>query len=1210
MINNKFKLHWFIAAFIPLCIIALIACDMFNSGSKEKTYTISLNPEGIDTTAYDSITFSGTSSDNDTLSIFTWHKGESFPGVLYPPDILGAEFDLIITGWKQDERTKSIISTIDLERPDAPRVFNAPIIITLSVNDNTMGNVAVSQTKGNLNPGDTVKITAIPTEGHKFTGWKGHNSPDSIMTIILTGDTSVMAMFAPLNKYQINFMNPNGRVNLTPPDSFFLLNSKVNATPIPDSGYVFDKWIFGDSTLTNIPLEITVTRDTSITCVFIKKVPVVTSVQFSDSVNFQEMGRVEVSPSNMNLEKGDTITITAFANQGYKFTGWMGHISSDSIITIVLTGDSTVIALFAPIDKFLISFNNPNGNVSVTPSDSFYALNSQLTAVATPDTGYEFNSWKIGIDTYNTDTLRLTVTGDSIITCLFTRINLPISLTASPLAGGLPTIDSGLVQWNVSKTIYAKPSTGYNFVGWSQIASPGIATFSDNLSDTTQVSISIDSVAIKASYELKTFTLHVTHDENSYDTVVDYGKPVVITTTIPDSKFFSHWKTDSGFVEFGDSSLTSTSVTLKNGDANISAVYTTKPTLSNVRFSHESSRFQSAFNLTLSITPDTIGTKIYYTLDGHSPTEASLLYESPILISDTLTVKARAFNAPDYLPSLVSSNSFIKNEGPKLSITEPTLTSDSAISTTENIFVRGTADDDSLVKLVTATINGNPQIVNEDVWSFTSTLVPWQWNTVIVKVEDDFDITTSDTFYVYYSKTITTPAAPTVDSVLGNAIYISWETLIQGENYNVYRSESGGAYSRVETTSQTTFADTGLTASTGYEYKIMRYYKAPGSFNRTDSSVQSTALVTRTITAFNKAITFGYSNMEGHKVLVTDNNEYIIAGWAEIGGDAECFMAKVDSLGNEVWKKHYGGRGEYCYDAIETNDGYYVLVGVNYNSPRNGPYLIKTELNGDTVLTSIFGHGQSGYSYEGYAISEYETGNYVIAGYSQYFPIPGATIVETSMLFLFNNDSFLARKDTASGITQRAVISLSDGTHITCGHSDEYAVISKFDFVNKPDSWEAYWSNTFGIPNHKTAFSLVLNGDDTYSLTGSSTSEDVYLATLSSDGSSILWSKNYGGSGNDTGFSVQAVPNSGYIIAGATNSFGSGGKDAYLIRTDDSGNEVWSKSFGGTVDDEARSIKNTSDGGFIMLGSTKSAGVTSAFYLIKTDKNGHAPSFQ
>jgi len=101
------------------------------------------------------------------------------------------------------------------------------------------------------------------------------------------------------------------------------------------------------------------------------------------------------------------------------------------------------------------------------------------------------------------------------------------------------------------------------------------------------------------------------------------------------------------------------------------------------------------------------------------------------------------------------------------------------------------------------------------------------------------------------------------------------------------------------------------------------------------------------------------------------------------------------------------------------------------------------------------------------------------------------------------------------------------------------------------------------------------------------------------------WAKTFGGSGDDTGYAAQQTSDGGYIIAGRTGSFGSGGWDVYLIKTDGNGDEQWHKTFGGAYYNCGYSVRQTTDGGYIIGGYFWSSGTGSDCYLIKTDASGN-----
>jgi len=117
---------------------------------------------------------------------------------------------------------------------------------------------------------------------------------------------------------------------------------------------------------------------------------------------------------------------------------------------------------------------------------------------------------------------------------------------------------------------------------------------------------------------------------------------------------------------------------------------------------------------------------------------------------------------------------------------------------------------------------------------------------------------------------------------------------------------------------------------------------------------------------------------------------------------------------------------------------------------------------------------------------------------------------------------------------------------------------------------------------------------------------DIWLIKTDSVGT-LQWSKTYGGSKNDYSYSVKQTNDGGYIIAGNTYSFSDTvNGDAYLIKTDGNGNMQWSKTYGGFGIDKAKSVQQTTNGGYIINGSTNSFGSSSRIYLIKTDAYGNS----
>jgi hypothetical protein len=186
----------------------------------------------------------------------------------------------------------------------------------------------------------------------------------------------------------------------------------------------------------------------------------------------------------------------------------------------------------------------------------------------------------------------------------------------------------------------------------------------------------------------------------------------------------------------------------------------------------------------------------------------------------------------------------------------------------------------------------------------------------------------------------------------------------------------------------------------------------------------------------------------------------------------------------------------------------------------------------------------------------------------------------------------------------------TDGGYIVAGDTRSFGAGGYDVYLIKTDSTgDTLWSRTYGGSYNDYGFSVQQTTDGGYIVAGITSSfgaggYDVYLIKTDSLGDT-LWTRTYGGSSNDDGSSVQQTTDGGYIVGGRTLSFGAGNFDVYLIKTDSIGDTLWTRTYGGSQHDDEWSVQQTTDGGYIVAGFTYSFGAGQGdVYLVKTDSLG------
>ncbi|MCX6689888.1 MAG: PGF-pre-PGF domain-containing protein [Methanoregula sp.] len=388
-------------------------------------------------------------------------------------------------------------------------------------------------------------------------------------------------------------------------------------------------------------------------------------------------------------------------------------------------------------------------------------------------------------------------------------------------------------------------------------------------------------------------------------------------------------------------------------------------------------------------------------------------------------------------------------------------------------------------------------------------------------------------------------------------------------------------------------------------------YSLPGRYNvtLTATNAQGSGSITRahfaSVVSEAPAISFQHSfggtdADVANDIQKTADGGYIIAGYSESHdgdvsgnhGSIDYWIVKLTSNGVIEWQKSLGGSDEDVATSIrQTSDGGYIVAGYSASNDGNvsgnhGGYdywIVK--LSGTGAIQWQKSHGGSG-DEKPYSVQQTSDGGYIVAGYSA------------------SHDGDVT------------------GNH---GGNDDWIV--KLSSIG-----DIQWQKSHGGSGDDEAYSIRETTDGGYIIAGDSASnngdvsgnhgeDDYWIVKLTSTGT-IQWQKSLGGSDDDEAYSIWQTTDEGYIIAGYTVS--SDGDvsinhsddefcDYWIVKLTSTGVIQWERSFGGSDDDIATSIRQTSDGGYIVAGySASTDGDVSGnhgiadYWLVKLDSSGGA----
>jgi len=347
-----------------------------------------------------------------------------------------------------------------------------------------------------------------------------------------------------------------------------------------------------------------------------------------------------------------------------------------------------------------------------------------------------------------------------------------------------------------------------------------------------------------------------------------------------------------------------------------------------------------------------------------------------------------------------------------------------------------------------------------------------------------------------------------------------------------------------------------------------------------------------------------------NEAIETSDGGFIAVGvgTANSSTNDDLLLLKADSTGSILWTNLIGGVGtDDGLSVVETSDGGYFIAGDTYSFGPSGSnvYLVKTDSNGNAVWSTTFGTPQQDH---GQSILKTSTGNYLIIG-------SGDGVLSEDDVYLIlvseNGDEIWSTLyDMSDQQSARFAEETSDGGYIIIGTTDTIYNQDNILLIKADENGNAIWDTQFGggsqdFPGKGDSTHETVDGD--YIIIGRTTSfavgsADIWIIKTDSNGSML-----------DEGFlgdilyedacSIFETIDGGYLVFG-TKDVGSGNRDIYIAKVDSELDLVWTKTIGDpSYDEECRGAKQVSNGGIIIAGRIQSTSGTNKPYLLKIDGN-------
>ena len=360
------------------------------------------------------------------------------------------------------------------------------------------------------------------------------------------------------------------------------------------------------------------------------------------------------------------------------------------------------------------------------------------------------------------------------------------------------------------------------------------------------------------------------------------------------------------------------------------------------------------------------------------------------------------------------------------------------------------------------------------------------------------------------------------------------------------------------------------------------------------------------------------SQDSGFSVVQASDGGYALCGTASLDANGKAaFFMRTDTAGNPTVFKQYGAH-KSLVSIQRTTDGGFVMCGTD-SAAAEQLLLYKTNGTGDTLWAFRRSLGGSGAGTFALGASVFQTSDdgYIACGTGSRKPGPGVvqTVYDVYLVKIGTTGQFEWEKAYASPQNGTSsgycVQQTSDGGYAICGEEAGRFAGNHVCLIKTDKFGNSLWTKSYGTGQREVGMSLLQTSDTGFVIGGFSTVAqgsmvNGLLIRVDSRGDTV-WTFSH--AGNSAFTSVRPTNDGNFIASGFAPSSRVGqGQDALLFKfADDSSPEVWSKFYGGTLDDGANSVFPTTDGGFVFTGYTMTTGTTSSndVYLVKTDGAGN-----